>query len=818
MNKLLSPCLFICCAFCFSQNIDFDKLGKEKWLRYNGGISSNVVYYDGLANRQDITYYLTGNLNFNIAGLYQIPLSFTYSNQDFNFPNPFNYNRLSLHPSYKWATAHIGDVSMSFSPYSLSGHQFTGAGFDIAPEGKFKISGMYGRLLKATEYNEDAPNALTAYQRKGVGLKTSYDFDFMNLGIILFKAKDDINSLENPYPTSVGLSPKDNAVLSFESTFKVFDKAQIHLEYAISGITEDSRLTEKASKKGILAFLLEENISTKYYNAINASFDYPVGQGSMGVGYERIDPDYKTLGAYYFNNDLENITINANQNLFNDKVNLAVNAGLQQDNLNNAKSSNQQRIVSAINLNYNASERMGINASYSNFQSYTNIKDQFNYINQVSDFDNIDTLNYRQVSQTANLGINYLFKKTAHKQDGINFNIVYQNSDNQQEGNTIAGGKNAFYNGTASYTLTYPEEALQISLAANTSYNTIGDTDNSFTAGPTFTIGKQFFNKKLRTNLSSSYNKSYSNGTQQNQVFNIRLGGNYLWKQKHHFTLNILTLTRKTSLANASDLTATLGYRYTFDNLKLSLPRGQRNQKTNTSELLIKFRYRNVSYSGTIPEINRQLTSVFQSDSFENIPVFKKDELSILLATAKAQKKEIPYTQNALIFLNALYAYGDFQEVFNEAVFTVIEKLKSDMQKVDMALENLFVIKKLEADQHPLHNKQVSDYKEEDRQLRPQYDTLLAERQERLEKLVGHRWMEKEFTAFTSIDEIKQTTGLLKEFKDQQSTGCFKLYDKMQDINELEQYIEIQLIDFYYKKSLGIVNPDSFELIYINKK
>lgn len=65
----------MCCTLGFFQSISFDQLGKEKWLRYNGGVAANAVYFDGTANRQDLTYYLTGNLNFNIAGVYNIPLS-----------------------------------------------------------------------------------------------------------------------------------------------------------------------------------------------------------------------------------------------------------------------------------------------------------------------------------------------------------------------------------------------------------------------------------------------------------------------------------------------------------------------------------------------------------------------------------------------------------------------------------------------------------------------------------------------------------------------------------------------------------------------
>ena len=455
----------MCCTLSFSQNIDFDQLGKEKWLRYNGGISANAVYYNGTGNRQELTYYLSGNLNFNLAGVYAIPLSFTYSDQDFNFPNPFTFNRLSLHPSYKWVTAHIGDVSMNFSPYTLNGHQFTGGGFDLSPAGKFKISVLYGRFLKATEYDAGEPRAITSYKRMGYGIKSVYDFNFMKLGVIFFKAKDDENSLKNSSPIELGLSPKENSVLSFESEFRLFKKAYIGLEYAISGVTEDTRITTAPVTHGILSFLLEENTSTRYYNAWNISFRYPTGNGTFGAGYERIDPGYKTFGAYYFNNDLENITINASRTLFNNRISLSVNAGLQKDNLDNTKTADQQRIVNSINLNYTASERLGINMAYSNFQSYTNIRDRFDYVNQVGEFDNMDTLNYRQISRNANLGIHYMIKKTGSTQHGTTLNLVYQNSNNEQEGKLMEGGNSTFYNGTAGYSIVYPNRAATINLS-----------------------------------------------------------------------------------------------------------------------------------------------------------------------------------------------------------------------------------------------------------------------------------------------------------------------------------------------------------------
>lgn len=799
----------------FSQSINFDNVGKDKLLKYNGGIAANAVFYDGTANRQAFTYFLTGNLNFNIGGLYNIPLSFTYSNQRFDFPNPFKFNRLSFNPSYKWVSAHIGDASLSFSPYTLAGHQFTGVGFDLTPEGPFQVSALYGRFLRATEFNEDEPQAITAYKRIGYGVKASYDFKALQLGVIYFRGEDDETSISEPFPVELGLAPKENTVVSFEAEFKLFEKAQFRIEYATSAVTEDARLTEPRSKKGILSFLQNENISTNYYNALNASFSYPAGNGVLGAGYERIDPDYTTLGAYFFNNDLENITVNASQSIFNSKLNLSVNAGVQKDNLNNAKSSQQQRVVSAVNLNYTASERLGLNGSYSNFQSFTNIRDQFDFINQVNAFENIDTLNYRQISQNANFGANYIVKSTETKQQSANLNLVYQNSDNQQEGQTIEGGSSQFYNGSAAYTWTYPKDALNISLAANTSFNTIGETDESLIFGPTLAIGKQFFDKQLRTNFSSSYNTSFSNGEQQNNIYNFRLGANYVWLERHNFNLNFLTLFRNTALANSTDLTITLGYSYAFDNFKIKFKKSNRTpiEKQNT----LSFKYRGVIYNGTIAQINQQLDGVYQGPQFAEIPSFKKDELKILLNLAKEQSKEESYTENAIVFLENLYSYGDFLSLYDQALFEVIEGIQRDMLKIDMALEKIFVVKKLEMDAHPLKNKSEEELANEEQSLVKEYKILKADEQERLEKLMGHRWIEKQFLKYTTLEDIKKPVGYLIDFKNTTLNTSYQAYEKHGDINTLKLFLEKEIIDQYYKKSLGIVNPEAFELKYINK-
>ncbi len=789
-----------------AQNLE--QIGKVPLLRFNGGISGNGVFYDGTANRDPFTYFVNGNLNFNVSGIYNIPLSFSYTNQDFGYSTPFKINRLSIHPSYKWVATHIGDVAMTFSPYTLNGHQFTGGGVDLSPKGPFKISALYGRFLKATEYNDETPEAIPAYERFGFGFKTTYDLDGASFGLIFFNAKDKENSLLNAIPVELELTPKENTVVSAETNFTLFKKAKLNFEYAISGVTEDILATEaKVSSAGVLSFLLNENLTTNYYNALNAQLDYPAGNGSVGVGYERIDPNYRTFGAYYFNNDLENITVNATQNLFNNKIGLSVNAGLQKDNLDKTKSSELQRIVSAVNITYTGSDKLSVNAGYSNFQSYTNIRDQFDFINEVNQFDNVDTLNYRQISQNANLGINYTLKKTETRQQAVNVNLTYQNSNNQQGGNTVENGLSKFYNVSSAYTLGYPLQSLNFTLAANASYNTVGVTEN-LTLGPTFTVTKSFFDKKLRANFSSSYNTAFNNGKKQNDVYNLRLGGNYSFYESHNLNLNLLSLFRNTTTVSNTDFTATLGYTYTFDTFKIKFKKRNKLDEKAIAKLgTLQFRHRSTTYSGTIPEINEQLTNVKNSSRFQNIPKEKQGDLDFLFTAVQKESKSEPYKQKALEFLNALYSYEDFLKAYDNILYEVIESLREDMQYIDFKLERSFVKTKVELDA----------LKKDTPQDTRKISRLEKELDDRQKKLVGHRWMKKKFDKYTSIKAVTTPGELIATFKKQQAQKAFKMYEEEEDVKKINLYLESQIIDFYYHKSLEEVNPDKFELRYIDK-
>ncbi|QCX40667.1 hypothetical protein FF125_20300 [Aureibaculum algae] len=708
MLKNVAIFLLLTHTICYSQRID--QLGKAKPLTISGGFSANSIFYNGLANREPFTYFLNGNINANIYGLYNIPVSFAYTNQQFAFNEPsFKINRLSLHPSYKWIATHIGDVAMSFSPYTLNGHQFTGFGVDLTPNGPFKISAMYGRLIRKREYNIQEPEIEPTYKRMGYGVKTAYEKSNYSIGLTLFKAKDERNSISSFFTDDIGVAPKENLVVSIDGRVKLFKRANINVEYAKSALT-NNLLAENGDNNNLLASFINENTTTTYHNAFKADFAYTVGQGAIGVGYERVDPEYQTLGAYYFNNDLENITVKLSQTLFNNKLNVNINTGLQRDDLAKQKQSQLNRIVANINLSLRASEKFTVNGSYSNFRAHTQIKNQFDYINEVRPFDNLDTLNFTQISQNANLNLNYNILQKKEKRQSINVNLSYQKTTEQQDAFLVdvLNNDSQFFNGNMAYNLTFSEKNLSITGAFNSTYNTIS-VNKTITLGPTLAIAKLFFDKKLRTAFSSSYNTTSTDSERQGNVVNFRVNGSYRWLENHNFTLNVIQLFRNTiSQDNVNDFTATIGYNYTFSNRKKKRKKGEiiKQQVENSVtpkeqkvlKKLIRINYKGYQFEGAPSEITKQLDTLNKSENLTFVDDSVKDNLNQLFEKVKGSELETVkiYKVSVHSFIDAIDQNTSSLDKYRREITTAVRSLASNISEAHNSLEKKYVETKAE--------------------------------------------------------------------------------------------------------------------------
>ncbi|GHV58787.1 hypothetical protein FACS1894182_11850 [Bacteroidia bacterium] len=541
----------------FSQSIDLNKpgdmLSKDKWMTIHGGFSASSIYYTGTEPyaRDPFTWYLSGTVNLNLMGLLDLPFTFNFTNSGSNYTYPTLPNRLSLHPTYKFLTAHIGDVAMTFSPYTLSGHQFTGAGLDINPDKPFKCSVMYGRLVRPVEYGGGSNAIQAAYKRMGSGVNLRYEQKRFRLGASLLVAKDNENSLAWK-PDSLFIYPKQNLAGSFSAGIEVIPSMQLTAEYGVSLLNNDIR-------KG--------NEQEQLFHAFKTALNYTFLNNTIGIGYERIDPDYKTLGAYYFNNDFENITLHYARPFFNNKATLALSGGMQRDDLDNKKESQTKRFVFSADAGYAASERLNFSGSYSTFQTHMNLRSQFDYINELTPYDNLDTLNYTQLSQNVNLSINYLFGKETQKQQ-LNLSLNLQEAADKQGDVIPEGAASHFYNAALGYGMQIVPQDMDFNVSLNASQSRM-DGQSLFVIGPTAGITARFLDKKLSSGIVASYNTGYLTGTKQNDVSTIRLNLSYLLLKKHNLSLSAIyrnnaALNNAASMLRTNGLTVTATYSYRF--------------------------------------------------------------------------------------------------------------------------------------------------------------------------------------------------------------------------------------------------------------
>ena len=534
----------------YAQNIEeVLAFRKKKPFKISGSISARATLFSSQPSeaRQSFTYQLTGSVNLSLYELLNIPLSFNLNNYGANFSYPSLPNRLSLHPSYKWAKAHIGDVSMSFGPYTLNAHQFTGLGVELSP-GRWQVSAMAGRLLKRVDADPNIPSLQVGYERWGYGLKTRYVGSTFALGGTVFAARDRDGRISFDID-ALGIYPKGNIALGLEGSLSLIKDLKLSLEYGLSRMQQDLRSAE-----------------VSYYHALKADVSYSFLGNTLGVGYERIDPGYATLGAYYFNNDYENLTLNYSRSFFDSKLSLALSGGLQRDDLMGQKQEHNKRFVGSAQVGFTPSEALSASVSLSSFQSYRNLKSSFDYINARTPYDNLDTLQFTQLSHSLDADISWRLKQSEAQTQTLSATLSYQEAADRQGRYIPPGQLTRFMNLGTSYSLDLSALDLTLTGGFNVS-NNYADRKAVLTLGPSLSLAKRFLKKQLSTGLSLSYNETQEAGHRLAQVYNLRATAGYRFWGKHGLNASVAYQGRKFRHAVSSprySFTSELSYSYSF--------------------------------------------------------------------------------------------------------------------------------------------------------------------------------------------------------------------------------------------------------------
>lgn len=542
MNRILPSYvavagLVLSCGIVRAQQIDPDAISLKKGIKINGGLGLSSIYYssNGAATYQPdpFTWFATGNMNINLFGI-NAPFSFSYSNAHAQYTQPFN--RMRILPKYKWVRLYLGTSSMNFSNYTLAGYTFNGYGIELTP-GRFVFKAMYGKLKEAIPYNfmDTLNNANLSYRRKGMGVSFAYNGKSESYSLNVFKAKDDSSSLRYVPPQS-GLYPQNNLAVSFAVKKALGRKISFEGEYAVSAYTANLAFKDDGNTSypsTVAATLIRPffkgNNDTRYYDALSAGIGYNEKNYGLQLRYERVAPGYVTLGAYYINSDMENITIAPQVRLLKSRLSLNANVGIQHDNLDKSKPSTTHRFVGNFNASYAMSSRWIANLGYSNFNTYTRVR-------PVADpfFQNgLDSLNFYQVSQSFTGNLMHSFGPNTHPQN-LNLSVTYQLANNHSNTDTADVQLTKFLTSILSYAYSIPAKGLVLSGAANYYINSSPGIRSVF-YGPTLSLGHRVV-PNMTSNWAVTVNRNTINGAAGPGVMTGRWNLNYLPQSSGHST------------------------------------------------------------------------------------------------------------------------------------------------------------------------------------------------------------------------------------------------------------------------------------------
>ncbi len=540
-----------------AQNIE--GIGKQKPFTLSGGINLQGLFYNanGIQNRnQPFSYIISGNPTISLYKSLIIPFEFTFSEKERSFRQPFN--QFGISPSYKWITVYAGYRNVSYSQFTLAGHTFLGAGVDLHP-GIFRFGFIYGRFNRATGI-DTTTRALQPYSYENKGFATKIGVgkgpNFLELSFL--KAKDDSTSVNLAEDTLGRISPAENVVIGLHGQAKFLKNFTFAVEAATSLYTNNLRNSSPfhdSTSTQIVRLLdgfIDRNGTTEHSNALQTSLGYKSKKMGLRLQFSRIDPHYKSMGAYFFSNDLQNLTIAPSLNLLKNKLRLNGSLGMQHDNLKKQKQSSSSRVIGSANASANLNDHFGFDLNYSN---YSNSQRTSTVLLR-------DTFRIAQVSQNFSFTPHYIVAGTEHIHALVfsaNYNL-FASLDNS----TAIQNNTKSYNIFLNYQITFVPTNL--TLSTNLNYTDVkGETFEEGNSGITLGINKTLLKSKLILGWTGSFLEGLRGGT-TGLILNEGANLNYRVSKHQSMAVNLNYIKNNSANTNLaatySEFRGKISYRY----------------------------------------------------------------------------------------------------------------------------------------------------------------------------------------------------------------------------------------------------------------
>ncbi|NRB54116.1 MAG: hypothetical protein HRU41_41085 [Saprospiraceae bacterium] len=506
-------------------------------IKVSGGINATLLgNYSNLDIRRvdPFAWRMHGQLNFDFYGV-QVPISLLTSSKStvFNYELPA-YHFVGLRPTYKWATLHLGNSNLSFSPYIFAGQSFSGVGTELSP-GIWRIKAIQGTLQRTDVSSLRQLQQLELpYSRRAWGVQGGVDTGKEKLLLSLLKVKD---QTKHENIDSTHLRPMENLVLGLTGRKQISPILYLNVDYAWSFLTRNikSPLRSSGDSPWVALGLLPFRNSTGNYKALKTSIGVKTNFGHIEMHHEKIDPGYRSLGTLFFNDDLENITLSSTMSAFRKKLKLAAHLGIQRNNLSGFESNSQNRWIGTLNASLLASNRLNFNVNYSNFSTTNRLRFSNDPL-QV-----LDSIKLVLVNQQLGLSSNYQMNDQGTSSVSVQFSAQQANSIENEE--VQKDQQNSYYMGQLTFMKQIGPRPITInsSLLVNSFSGGLGQNTG---IAPSLSLVIPLKKDKIKWTATCAYLYQMAAGFKSSQVFNWQNRISFKWDKQQLLSIQAGLIVR----------------------------------------------------------------------------------------------------------------------------------------------------------------------------------------------------------------------------------------------------------------------------------
>jgi hypothetical protein len=544
LNTLKLSALLVLLMPMLSPAQNLEDISKQKPFEIHGSVSAGVGYYKTSQTfgntRRPYAYFINAAPVISLYGI-QIPINFTFNEGGSQVRNPFA--QFGINPYWKWIKLYGGWTNMNWSPTTLGGKTFIGAGIEINPS-LFRFGAMYGMLNPVIAGRSDtlSPFVAPQYKRTGYAFKLGMGNEKNFFDLIFLKGKDHANSVQ--VSDKLNFSAQENAVFGIHS-FQSFLKQKLtwQLDGAVSAITrniasEALDIGESGAAK-FLQKIIVPRLSTSYAWTAHTAIHYRAEKFSLGLDYLRIQPEYVSMGVDFILNDQQRFSAYQNFHLAKNKVLLSFQQLYQHDNLNKRKAAKTNRTNVGVNANYQHNQNFGISLGFNNFVVFK----------QSGSKPVNDTLRLGQIQNMLLITPRYNFFNEKHVHS-VQLSLMYQRIDDLNRF-TRQFTQNNTINVNTGYTLSLPSINLSIGPSINLLYS-VAKTFSILNIHPSLNVGYVFWKGRLSANAMIGYTAGKQNTDWNTQTINNDLSLSYRINNMHSLrTGNSLMYSRSNNFATS---------------------------------------------------------------------------------------------------------------------------------------------------------------------------------------------------------------------------------------------------------------------------